>query len=78
MKHWKNSRLAQNKRGCGMVPSGLEYFRASYQNRFVEFSLWKYEIPETVDVIYLDGDQSQGEETAQILFTQLDNIVSIP
>lgn len=77
MKHWKNSRFAQNKRGCGMVPSGLEYFRAFYKDRLVEYSLWRYEIPEMVDVIYLDGDQSQGEETAQVPFKDLGTILGV-
>lgn len=60
-----------------MVPSGLEYFRAVYKDRLVEYSLWQYEVPETVDVIFLDNDQSRGEETAQILVSDLGSIVGV-
>ena len=36
----------------------LEYFRGEYGGRPVEFALKMYEFPETVDVVFLDTEES--------------------
>lgn len=40
----------------GYVPNGLEYYRASYNGRPIEISLYAYDQPDMLDILYLDTE----------------------
>jgi hypothetical protein len=58
----------------GYVPLGLEYFTGTYLNRPVEFSLFRDETPETVNIVYLDSGETNSLEIDVIDFNSIENI----
>lgn len=56
----------------GYIPSGLEYFQSTYQGRPVEYSVYRDERPETVDITYLDVGEAEAVEVGVVLLSELE------